>query len=170
MRQLFIAALLLSTNLLFAQKQDIEKVLTELHWIVERSHIDTVALKIDKACEQYNFATTTLKIEDGKYQGETPLDDYKYKHVISFEVKNGKIISLDYDEINKDGQGKQHDKVYCKKMDVAGTNPSIAYPIYEKAMLDKQNLNSIDAVSGASYSLYRFKLAFWNALKNANKL
>ena len=37
-------------------------------------------------------------------------------------------------------------------------------------MLLKQNFNEIDAVSGASYSLYRFKLAILYAMLNSGEL
>ena len=52
----------------------------------------------------------------------------------------------------------------------SGTTPAIAYPKYESGMLDKQNFNEIDAVSGASYSLYRFKLAILYAMLNSGQL
>ncbi len=51
-------------------------------------------------------------------------------------------------------------------MSVSGTTPAIAYPIYEKALLQTQNAEAIDAVSGASYSLYRLKLAIAYAILN----
>lgn len=170
MKQIITFAILLISSFAFAQQHDLDKILTELHWTIERSQIDTVKTKIGLVCKKYDFPCSPVNLKDGKYRGETPADDYQYKHIISFEVKNGKIISLDYNEIHPDGHAKQEDKAYCAKMKVSGTTPAIAYPVYEKSMLQKQNLDQIDAVSGATYSLYRFKLAFWNAVKNSGQL
>jgi major membrane immunogen (membrane-anchored lipoprotein) len=85
-------------------------------------------------------------------------------------MKNGKMVSIDYDEIHREGHAKQHDEDYCKRMLQSGTTPAIAYPKYECEMLSKQNYNQIDAVSGASYSLYRFKLAILYAILNSGQL
>jgi major membrane immunogen (membrane-anchored lipoprotein) len=57
-------------------------------------------------------------------------------------------------------------------MSVTGTSPQIAYPRYEKQLLETQNLLEVDAVSGATYSLYRLRYAITIALikaKLANK-
>ena len=42
---------------------------------------------------------------------------------------------------------------------ITGTTPAIAYPVMEKQMLEEQDMMSVDAVSGATYSLYRFRYA-----------
>ena len=59
------------------------------------------------------------------------------------------------------------DKEYCEDMSVTGTTPAIAYPIYEDELLRTQNILDVDAVSGASYSLYRFRFATTIALMEA---
>lgn len=80
------------------------------------------------------------------------------------------MISIDYDEIHSDGHAKQHDEEYCKRMLESGTTPAIAYPKYENQMLQNQDFNQVDAVSGASYSNYRFKLAILYAILNSGQL
>jgi len=52
-------------------------------------------------------------------------------------------------------------------MSVSGTNPAIAYPNMERQLINKQNLEKLDAVSGATYSLYRFRYAGIMALIQA---
>jgi len=154
---------------LHAQENNLQNVsdqLATIHLMIERSHIDSVKVRYQKMIHETGLPAVTLDLPDGLYRGETPADDYKYKHVVEFEVKLGKIVRLDYDEVHEGGHGKERDKAYCKKMSIAGTTPAIAYPIYEKALLEKQNLDELDAVSGASYSLYRFKLAVAYALIN----
>jgi major membrane immunogen (membrane-anchored lipoprotein) len=130
----------------------------------------TVRNKFREICNENNFTWLVSGLKDGTYKGATPFDDYGYKHEVVFEMKNGKMISVDYDEVHRDGHAKQHDEEYCKRMLQSGTTPAIAYPKYESGMLTKQNFNEIDAVSGASYSLFRFKLAILYAIRNSGQL
>jgi hypothetical protein len=59
------------------------------------------------------------------YKGASPADDYGYRHEVVFEMKGGKMGSVDYDEIHKNLYAKQHD-AYCKQMLKSGTTPEIA--------------------------------------------
>ena len=52
-------------------------------------------------------------------------------------------------------------------MRVTGTSPALAYPKMEQSLVDRQNFEQVDAVSGASYSLYRFRYAVMEALIKA---
>jgi len=53
-------------------------------------------------------------------------------------------------------------------MSVTGTTPAIAYPILEEEMLMTQNIMDVNAVSGATYSLHRFRYAVMLALMKAS--
>lgn len=144
--------------------------LEKLHLIIERSDMNTVRKKFQEICSDNKFSSLVSSLKDGIYKGATPYDDYNYRHEVTFEMKNGQMISIDYDEIHRDGHAKQHDEEYCKQMKQSGTTPAIAYPKYESGMLEKQNADQIDAVSGASYSLYRFRLAILYAMLNSGQL
>ncbi len=132
-----------------------------MHHIIERSQPDTVKKYINYFINKLELPSTAIGIPDGEYYGETPYDDYEYKHVIRIIIENNKFTEVEYDEIKIGNQSKRYDVDYCKKMknNIEGSSPDISYASYEKQLLDKQNLNEIDAVSGATYSLYRFKLA-----------
>ncbi|MDH7605809.1 MAG: hypothetical protein QHH13_12980 [Melioribacter sp.] len=52
-------------------------------------------------------------------------------------------------------------------MSVTGTSPAIAYPLYEKQLIDKQDFRKVDAITGATYSLFRFRYALSIALMKA---
>jgi major membrane immunogen (membrane-anchored lipoprotein) len=145
-------------------------ILEKIHWVIERSDMNKVRAAFLEICDENHFTSLVSGLKDGIYKGASPADDYGYRHEVVFEMKNGKIISIDYDEIHKDGHAKQHDEAYCKRMSKSGTTPAIAYPNYEKQMIEKQDFNRIDAVSGASYSQYRFKLAILYAILNAGQL
>jgi major membrane immunogen (membrane-anchored lipoprotein) len=146
-----------------------DSVLEKTHWMIERSDINTVRQQFQAICKENKLKTAVSELKDGIYRGETPADDYGYRHQVQFEMKNGKMISIDYDEVHLDGHAKQHDQDYCSRMSVSGTTPAIAYPKYESQMLEKQDFSQVDAVSGASYSLYRFRLAILYAISNSEK-
>ncbi|MGD9929949.1 MAG: FMN-binding protein [Mangrovibacterium sp.] len=146
-----------------------QQKLETLHWIIERSPLDAIRREYDKTMLETGFPKTLVELKDGSYYGETPFDDFGYKHIISFEMRNGEIIRADYNEINENGQGKQKDADYCKRMRQSGTTPAIAYPKYEKQLMRKQLPDKVDAVSGATYSMYRFKLALAFAILNTQE-
>jgi major membrane immunogen (membrane-anchored lipoprotein) len=145
-------------------------VLEKIHWMIERSDMNKVRSSFQEICNENQFPALVSGLKDGVYKGATPNDDYGYRHEVVFAMKNGRLISIDYDEIHSGGHAKQRDEDYCKRMLKSGTTPAIAYPKYESEMLAKQDYNQIDAVSGASYSLYRFKLAILYAILNAGQL
>lgn len=145
-------------------------ILEKIHWIIERSDMSTVRQKFKEICDEYHFPSIVSGLKDGIYKGASPADDYGYRHEVTFEIKSGKMISIDYDEIHTDGHAKQHDEEYGKRMLESGTTPAIAYPKYENQMLQNQDFNQVDAVSGASYSNYRFKLAILYAIMNSGQL
>lgn len=145
-------------------------ILEKIHWLIERSDMNKVRQGFREICDENHFPSLVSGLTDGMYKGATPDDDYGYRHEVVFEMKNGKMISIDYDEIHTDGHAKQHDEEYGKRMLESGTTPAIAYPKYENQMLQNQDFNQVDAVSGASYSNYRFKLAVLYAIMNSGQL
>ncbi len=145
-------------------------VLEKTHWMIECSEMNTVLTEFQKICDENHYTSLVKGLKDGSYEGISPADDYGYQHKVIFEMKNGKMISIDYDEIHLDGRDKQHDEEYCKRMLVSGTTPAIAYPKYETEMIATQDFNRVDAVSGATYSLYRFKLAILYAILISEQL
>ncbi|HLN72521.1 MAG TPA: hypothetical protein VK205_04450, partial [Prolixibacteraceae bacterium] len=110
-------------------------VLEQMHWLIERTDIQSVGIGFESFCKQNDFPSVVRQLKNGIYKGASPEDDYGYHHEVTFEMKNGKMISIDYDEIHKDGHAKQHDEEYCKRMLESGTTPAIAYPQYESQML-----------------------------------
>ncbi len=150
------------------KQPNIKNSFTEMHWIIERSPTDTVSKKFAEYLQKEKI-NSDFDIPDGEYYGESPYDDFNYKHVIKFTVKNEKVVKADYDEIHTDGHGKQNNTAYCRDMSVVGTTPFIAYPLYEKQLVDKQDFMDVDCVTGATYSLYRFRLAIIDAVRKQIK-
>ena len=152
--------LILALGFIFAiscvnQKNEVDaETLMVMHKLIERSHPDTV----DKYLDYYA----------GKYHGESPYDDYMYKHIVSFTVENSKLSEIEYDEVHEDGHSKKSDSVYNAEMNnnAYGSAPRVTYDNYEKQLLEHQNFKDVDAISGATYSKYRLKYAFWRAVLN----
>lgn len=141
--------------------------LVNLHFIMETSPIARVDSTFDQLIKEQDLPVDAKGCKDGIYSGESPYDAYDYKHVVKIAIKDEKIISVDYNEIKKGGIGKQEDEEYCQEMSVTGTTPAIAYPKYESQLIEKQDFLKIDAVTGATYSLYRFRYAVMIALMKA---
>ncbi len=53
-------------------------------------------------CQQ----SSEVKYEDGNFTAESEADERGWKSVIEIEVEDGKIVEVDYDEINEEGQKK----------------------------------------------------------------
>lgn len=138
-----------------------------LHFLIETSSIERTDSIFKQIIDAYKLPVRAEGIKDGIYYGASPYDAYDYKHVVKLEIKNEKIISIDYNEVHKSGIGKQEDEVYCEEMSITGTTPAIAYPDMEQQLISKQNIMDVDGVSGASYSLFRFRYAVTIALMKA---
>ena len=141
--------------------------LVALHFMMETSAPADVDTKFMQMIQGFELPISAEGAKDGTYIGATPYDAFDYRHEVRIVIEEGKILEVDYNEVKKDGHGKQEDVEYCEEMSVTGTNPSIAYPIMEEMLLAEQNMMQVDAVSGATYSLYRFRLAVTIALMQA---
>ena len=138
--------------------------LVSLHFVIETSSIEKIDTLFSQLIENYDLPVTASGIPDGIYSGQSPEDAFDFRHIVKIEVKDEKIVSIDYNEVPPEGPGKQEDEAYCKEMSITGTSPAIAYPAMEEQMLEKQDMMDVDAVSGASYSLYRFRYALTLAM------
>ncbi|PWE00449.1 FMN-binding protein [Marinilabilia rubra] len=141
--------------------------LMSLHFIIETSSIERIDSTFNQIMDAYQLPSSARGVPDGSYSAASPADAFDYQHVVSITVKDEKITSVDYNEIKHKGTGKQEDSIYCKEMEPAGTTPAIAYPLMEDQLLEEQDIMKIDAVSGATYSLYRMRYALTMALMKA---
>jgi len=142
--------------------------LVSLHFVMETSPIDEVDTLFNQLIELYNLPVSPEGLKDGTYTGASPYDAFDYRHEVTIKIKDNKITEIDYNEINKSGIGKQEDEEYCEEMSITGTTPAIAYPRMEEELLRTQNILEVDAVSGATYSLYRFRYALTIVLMKAS--
>jgi len=141
--------------------------LVSLHFVMETSPIAEVDTFFNQLIQLHDLPISAEGAKDGTFIGESPYDAFDYKHVVKIKIKDHKITEVDYNEVKKGGMGKQEDAEYCEEMSITGTTPAIAYPILEEQLLSTQDILKVDAVSGASYSLYRFRYAVTIALMKA---
>jgi len=96
--------------------------------------------------------------KDGLYKAsEKDFDERGWKGVAAVVIRDGKVVSAEYDEVNKDGNYKSTDEEYAKNMkDKSGTTPSEAAEALSKSLIDKQDAD-VDSVTGATGTSERFK-------------
>ncbi len=146
----------------------VEKVMEKVERYIEVHSPSDVKAVFDFYIDLISAPISARGCKDGVFKGESIYDNYKYKHVVSLTIKNEKITAIEYDEVKKDGHGKRGDKKYCAEMKAgSGASPAEAYPVYENQFIKSQDLKLMDAISGATYSLYRFRTAVIRALLKA---
>ena len=103
--------------------------------------------------------------EDGTYDAEGEPDERGWRGVVQVVVEDGKITSVDYDEVNEANELKSEDEEYAETMKGAsGISPAEAYEQMENALIKRQDVDQIDAVSGATSSFEQFKSLVKEAL------
>lgn len=108
-------------------------------------------------------------LKNGTYDAASAVDERGYKGTIEIEVKDGKIATVKYDEVNEEkGTSKLSDSDYNAKMkEKMGTNPEEAFPKLQDALVEKQDVEAVDTVTGATSSSDQFKTLATEALKKA---
>lgn len=144
-----------------------KSTLVSLHFVMETSAVEEVDTLFGQLIEIYDLPVNASGVKDGTYTGSSPYDAFDYKHVVKIRIENGEIVEVDYNEVKYDGIGKQEDVEYCEEMSVSGTTPAIAYPAMEEMLIATQDMMEVDGISGATYSLYRFRYAVTVALMKA---
>jgi major membrane immunogen (membrane-anchored lipoprotein) len=104
--------------------------------------------------------------EDGTYTGETETDERGWRGVVEIVVEDGEITEVDYDEFDDGDNPKSGDEEYNERWEEqAGISAEEAYPEYEEALIETQNIEEVDAISGATATHEKFTEAVRNALE-----
>ncbi len=108
-------------------------------------------------------------LKDGTYSGEYLSEEHGSSTTVNLTIKDQKIV--DCELIAKDDKGNLKDENYGK--DAGDLNYKKAQRAvagmkqYPEMLIELQNVDDIEAVSGASVSLIEFRLAVKEALKKA---
>lgn len=105
------------------------------------------------ACGGGNSQTTSSNaaLKDGTYKLVSGADQRGWHVEFSIVVKDGKITSSDYDNLNADGKRKSQDADYEKAMkDKVGTGPAEYFKAYNEGLVNKQTPSDVEVVTGAT--------------------
>lgn len=98
------------------------------------------------------------ELRDGYYTAQAAEFSHGWKEYITIMVKGGSIVSVEYNAENSSGFIKSWDNAYMQNMlHSNGTYPNEYTRNYAGQLLEKQQADSIDALSGASSSCGSFQ-------------
>jgi major membrane immunogen (membrane-anchored lipoprotein) len=95
-------------------------------------------------------------------------DSYGWKEYVSIFINNNEIVTVEYNAKNTAGFIKSWDMDYMRTMNsVSGTYPNEYTRIYAGALLESQDPDRVDAISGATNSYRSFILLAQAAIVQA---
>jgi len=114
-------------------------------------------------------ANTAGAMTDGYYSAEmADFDSHGWKEVLTIYVKESIVISVDYEAMNASGFIKSWDMDYMRTMnETDGTYPNKYVRLYSEALLNYQNPEKVQAVTGATHSYHTFQALAIAALEHA---
>ena len=97
-------------------------------------------------------------LQDGYYTAQAAEYNFGWKEYITIMVKGGSIVSVEYNAENASGFIKSWDNTYMQTMlHSNGTYPNEYTRYYASQLLERQQEEGIDAISGASSSYNSFQ-------------
>ena len=111
-----------------------------------------------------------MALKDGYYTASAQEFSHGWKEYITIMVKDGSIVSVEYNAMNASGFIKSWDNAYMQNMlHSNGTYPNEYTRNYAGQLLEGQGKGQIDAISGASSSHDSFKKLAAAVLEQAKK-
>ena len=109
-------------------------------------------------------------LQDGYYTAQASEFSYGWKEYVTIMVKGGSIVSVEYNAENASGFIKSWDNAYMQTMlHSNGTYPNEYTRYYAGLLLEDQQVEGIDALSGATSSCSSFKMLAAAVLEQARK-
>ena len=109
-------------------------------------------------------------LQDGYYTAQAAEFSHGWKEYITIMVKDGSIVSVEYNAENPSGFIKSWDNAYMQTMlHSNGTYPNEYTRYYAGRLLDEQSAEGIDAITGASSSYGSFLKLTKAVLKQAER-
>ena len=109
-------------------------------------------------------------LQDGYYTAQAREFNFGWKEYVMIMVKDGSIVSVEYNAENASGFIKSWDNAYMQTMlHSNGTYPNEYTRYYAGQLLADQNDDSIDVLAGASSSYISFRKLAAAALEQARK-
>lgn len=100
-----------------------------------------------------------IKYKDGEYIYEAPeFDSYGWKTYLKVHIKDSRIESVEFEGLDKDGKKKSELESYNKSMrEKADMDFTEASNKLEESLVETQNIEKVDVVTGATHSSEDFK-------------
>lgn len=110
------------------------------------------------------------KMKDGFYTAEMSEYSHGWKEYLCIMVKNDTIVYAEFNAKNPSGYIKAWDNAYMQNMKpISGTYPNEYTREYVAQLIETQNPDQIDAVSGASTSGSNFQKLCTAVISQAKK-
>lgn len=109
-------------------------------------------------------------LKDGYYTAEMAEFSYGWKEYLRIQVKDGTIVSAEYNAKNESGFIKAWDNSYMENMvDIQGTYPNKYTREYVQQLIDGQADVQVDIITGATTSGNNFEKLVEAVLQQAKK-
>lgn len=106
--------------------------------------------------------------KDGYYTAQAAEYDHGYKEYVCILIKNNHIVSVEFNAKDYSGYIKSWDNGYMNRMkNVNGTYPNEYTRTYAAQLVEEQDIEKVDAITGASNSGRNFVKLVRAALENA---
>ena len=110
------------------------------------------------------------KMENGYYTAEMEDYDYGWKEYVCIFVKNDTIVSVEFNAKDPSGFIKAWDNAYMENMKpVSGTYPNEYTRLYGTSLLESQDIEAVDTVTGATHSGNNFYKLVSAAMEQARE-
>lgn len=108
--------------------------------------------------------------QDGYYTAEASEYIHGWKEFVTLNIRDGKIVSVEYNARNSSGFIKSWDMDYMRTMDmIVGNYPNRYTRDYGSQLVETQDISQVDALAGATTSHSSFQQLVQAALDNAAK-
>jgi len=109
------------------------------------------------------------ELQNGYFTAESAyFDELGWKEFVSVYIHNNRIITVEYNAKNASGFLKSWDMEYMRQMNEKfGTYPTKFARTYTSALLNRQDPEKIDLISGATTSYHSFRTLTKAALERA---
>ncbi len=109
-------------------------------------------------------------LQDGYYTAQAAQFSHGWKEYVTIMVKGGSIVSVEYNAENASGFIKSWDNAYMQNMlQAQGTYPNEYTRYYAGQLLEQQQEEGIDAMTGATSSYGSFQKLASAVLSQARK-
>ncbi|SDK15840.1 FMN-binding protein [Natronincola ferrireducens] len=99
-----------------------------------------------------------MNYEDGSYRGELEPNEKGWTSVVDIVVENGRITEVDYDELDEEGNRKSENEEYNELWEsAAGISAKEAYPALEQQLIEVQDVQAVEVITGATLTTKDFK-------------